>query len=144
MTMRLELTRRSDLATRALLELSLAESRLKSAALAERVGTSAGFLSQAMTPLVSQGWVHSDPGPTGGYSLAVDPADLNVLEVIEAIEGPSEDGKCVLADRPCEDGFREGSFPCALHQPWSRARTQLLAELSGTALSSLLPQESQL
>ena len=99
--MRLEITRRSDLATRALLELARTGERTKASVLAEAVGTTPGFLSQAMTPLVARGWAGSEPGPTGGYTALVDPADLTVLEVIEAVEGPTDTGRCVLEDRAC-------------------------------------------
>lgn len=130
--MRLEITRRSDLAARALLELARAGERTRSADLAERVGTTAGFLSQAMNPLVVSGWVASAPGRNGGYTLTADPAAVSLLDVIEAIEGPTDQGRCVLEDRPCGR-----SVQCALHEPWSRARTQLTRELAGATLESL-------
>ena len=130
--MRLEITRRSDLATRALVELADRGRRTKSGELADAIGTTAGFLSQAMTPLASKGWIRSEPGPSGGYVLVADLADVSVLDVIEAIEGPSDAGRCVLADRPCGD-----AGPCALHQPWQRARTQLLDELASSSLATL-------
>jgi Rrf2 family iron-sulfur cluster assembly transcriptional regulator len=130
--MRLEVSRRADLATRALLVLGEMGRRAKSPELAERVGTTPGFLSQAMAPLIARGWVRSDPGPTGGYSAAVSLDRVSVLEVIEAVEGPSDAGRCVLEDRPCN-----GAGPCALHVAWSRARGQLLGELANTSLASL-------
>jgi len=130
--MRLEITRRTDLATRALLELDRLGRRAKSAELAERVGTTPGFLSQALTPVVAEGWVRSDPGPTGGYSLVADLDGISVLAVIEAVEGPTDAGRCVLEDRTCGDGG-----PCALHQPWSRARSVLTEQLASSSLSSL-------
>ncbi|HMQ25267.1 MAG TPA: Rrf2 family transcriptional regulator, partial [Acidimicrobiales bacterium] len=79
--MRLEITRRTDLATRALLALSDADAgqRTKAATLADQVGTTPGFLSQAMSPLVAKGWVRSDPGPTGGYRLVANLAEVSVL-----------------------------------------------------------------
>jgi Rrf2 family iron-sulfur cluster assembly transcriptional regulator len=130
--MRLEITRRSDLATRALRELARTGERTKASVLAELVGTTPGFLSQAMTPLVTRGWARSEPGPTGGYTALVDPAELTVLEVIEAVEGTTDTGRCVLEDRPCS-----GDEACALHRPWSSARALLLKELAGTPLASL-------
>jgi Rrf2 family protein len=130
--MRLEITRRSDLATRALLALTASGQRTKSSALATKVGTTPGFLSQAMTPLVARGWVRSEPGPAGGYTALVDASEVSVLEVIEAVEGTTDTGHCVLEDRPCAGGGL-----CALHRPWSAARSQLLGELADTALSTL-------
>jgi Rrf2 family iron-sulfur cluster assembly transcriptional regulator len=130
--MRLEITRRSDLATRALIELDRLARRTKSGELADAIGTTPGFLSQTMTPLAAKGWVRSEPGPSGGYLLTDDLEDVSILDVIEAIEGPSDSGRCVLEDRPCASGG-----PCALHQPWQRARTQLLDELSNSTLAAL-------
>lgn len=129
--MRLEVTRRSDLAVRVLQTLaSSGGRRLKASELAEVVGSTAGFVPQVVTPLVASGWVRSDPGPRGGYTLAVDLCDISVLSVIEAIEGPTDSGRCVLANRPCTDGDS-----CALHVPWTRARAELLRELGATTVA---------
>jgi len=128
--MRLEVTRKSDLAVRALRSLAETGGRVKGPALADAVGSTSGFLSQVLTPLVRAGWVRSDPGPAGGYSLAVDLGSVSVFAVIEAIEGPTDSGRCVLADRPCND-----AGTCALHVPWLRARAQLLRELDATSVA---------
>jgi Rrf2 family protein len=130
--MRLEVTRRSDLAIRALLALSEAVDRTKAAELAAEVGSTKGFLTQVMNPLVQQGWVRSDPGPTGGYSAEFDPTAVSVLAVIEAIEGPIETGRCVLEDRACAS-----VGTCALHRPWSKARGNLINDLGSQSLASL-------
>lgn len=116
--------------------LAASDRRLKGPELAEQVGSTAGFVSQVATPLVRAGWVRSDPGPTGGYSLISDLSSVSVLAVIEAVEGPTDSGRCVLADRPCSE-----TGTCALHQPWQRARAQLLHELDATTVAdaSLLP-----
>ena len=130
--MRLEITRRSDLASQAVLLLARAGTRMKSAELAAALGTTAGFVPQVLGPLVERGWVASVPGPTGGYESTVAPERLSVLDVIEAIEGPTVSGRCVLVDRPCSEGGH-----CALHQPWGRARAGLLDELGHTSLADL-------
>lgn len=130
--MRLEVTRKSDLAVRSLCELSRVDGRVKGPDLADAVGSTAGFLSQAMTPLVKAGWVRSDAGPTGGYSLAVPIAELSVLQVVEAVEGPTDDGQCVLVDRPCD-----AAGPCALHVAWYRARQHLLADLDAVSVADV-------
>lgn len=131
--MRLEITRRSDLAIRVLLVLSEAPGRRKAAQLAEQVGTSQGFLTQVMTPLVQHGWVRSDPGPTGGYAADFEPETVSLLSIIEAVEGPTDTGRCVLEDRACSKAGL-----CALHHSWSSARGHLLDELAAQRLSTLL------
>jgi len=130
--MRLEISRRADLAVRALLEIHATTDRIKADDLATRLDTTAGFVPQIVGPLVKQGWVQSDPGPRGGYSRAVDLDRVSVLEVIETIDGPTDLGRCVVADGPC------GRAPhCALHVAWGRARDELLAQLDAMSLATL-------
>lgn len=111
--------------------------------LADAIGTSRGFLGQAMTPLVRAGWVSSMPGPLGGYRLQP-AARPSVLEVIEAIEGPTDTGACVLdADAACAATTHGARPPCALHDSWIRAQRAMREELGSspavpTALASNL------
>jgi Rrf2 family protein len=134
--MRLEITRRADLAVRAMTVLG-AGGRLKAGDLAAVLGSTSGFMPQALGPLVKAGWVRSEPGPTGGYSLQVPLAENTVLDVVEAIDGPTDAGRCVVADRPCgRDEF------CALHVAWGRARAELTAALRGMPMSELVAQGS--
>ena len=128
--MRLEVTRKSDLAVRALRALADNGGRMKAAELADAVGSTPGFVSQVVNPLVRARWVRSDPGPAGGYALVASLPVLSVLAVVEAIEGPTDTGRCVLVDRQCTE-----SGTCALHVPWMRARAQLLRELDETSVA---------
>lgn len=130
--MRLEVTQRADLAVRALVALGGASQRLKSADLAASLGTTAGFVPQVMGPLVREGWVHSVPGPTGGYEPLVGLDSLNVLDVVEAVDGPTDSGRCVVADRPCA-----AVAPCALHTAWGLARRELMSSLATVSVGAL-------
>jgi Rrf2 family protein len=130
--MRLEITQRADLAVRALVALQSAPVRLKSVDLADALGTTAGFVPQVMGPLVRAGWVRSVPGPTGGYERQRDLDSLTVLEVVETIDGPTDDGRCVVAERLCD-----AAEPCALHVAWARARHELRDSLAGFRLAEL-------
>jgi Rrf2 family protein len=131
--MRLEITQRADLAVRALVVLSRSPSRLKSADLATALDTSAGFVPQVLGPLVRNGWVRSVPGPTGGYEPDESVGSLSVLEVVEAIDGPTDSGRCVVADRSCN-----ASEPCALHVAWGRARDELMSTLASLPVGTLV------
>jgi len=130
--MRLEITRRAELAVRAMSSLASAGRPLKGAELATALETTAGFVPQIVGPLVKAGWVRSDPGPTGGYRLVAPPDDLSVLQVIEAIDGPTDAGRCVVVDRPCDARDR-----CILHDAWADARAELVRTLDATRLTAL-------
>ncbi len=131
--MRLEVTRKCDLAVQALHFLNTTHARVKGTELAEAIDSTPGFLSQVLNPLIHNGWVRSDPGPTGGYSLVVSLSDISILQVIEAVEGPTSTDRCVLSDRPCN-----AKGPCAMHIPWTKARTQLLFELDSMSVADSL------
>ena len=133
--MRLEITRRADLAVRAMVLLGSAPARWKAPALAEALDTTAGFVPQVIGPLVKAGWVRSEPGPTGGYSAAVALADVSVLQVVEAIDGDTDTGRCVVQDRECSSSGSNG--PCSLHHAWSAARDELMRSLAATSLAEV-------
>lgn len=120
------MTRRAELAVRAVAVLAGDPPRRKSGDLAEHLGTTPGFVAQVVNPLVKAGWVRSEPGPSGGYTLREGARSLSVLQVIEAVDGLTDDGQCVVSDRRC-DGHDE----CVLHRAWMRARRELLTTLGG-------------
>lgn len=130
--MRLQVTRKADLALRALRALGeRGGERVKGPALAAAVGSTTGFVSHVLTPLSQRGWVQSDPGPSGGYSTTVDLAGLSVLEVIEAIEGPTDSGQCMLDDGSCR-----AEDPCTLHDAWTAARANLEQTLAAVSVAN--------
>lgn len=117
--MRLELTRKTDLALRAFRVLAAADGLVSGKALAAAVSTTNAFIAQVMSPLVRAGLVASKPGPGGGYAPSGDPRAVSVLQVVEAVEGPIPPDRCVLVGGPC------GSPPCSLHDSWMTARAAL-------------------
>ena len=136
--MRLEVYPRTDLTLRVLQTLA-AGGRWRASDIADAVGSSANYVARLFAPLSHAGWVRSTPGPTGGYDLAVSLDDISVLDLIEAVEGSIDDGRCVLLDRSCP-----GAEPCALHDAWAPARAAMIEHLSSTPLSSLFQRSESL
>jgi len=134
--MRLELTRRTDLALRALKILAASdccgERRCKGSEIAAAIDASPQYLPQVMSPLVQRGWIESEPGPTGGYRLAVDADDITLLELIETMEGPTNNDQCALDGGECDE-----AHPCAIHEAWVEARDALLSRLATTSVADL-------
>jgi len=122
--MRLELSTRTDLALRALRELERSGRRVPRADLAERLHTTPDSLARVMGLLVSQGWVASRRGRSGGYELTSSGESVSVLDVIVVEEGVPLD-RCVLRTGPCTPDEN-----CALHDPWMKAREAMLAALA--------------
>ena len=129
--MRLSVSKRSDLAIRAVRYLAAHPGRVSGSEIADFIGTSVPFLSQVLTPLVSKRWIDSRTGPTGGYELLEAGRQVTLLHLIEAVEGPLVDGRCVLEDQACD-----AEHPCALHVMWSSARAALMRSLDDVRVLS--------
>lgn len=129
--MRLEISRKTHLAIEAVWVLQGVDGRIQGAPLASAIGTSSAFLAQVMAPLVRAGWVESITGRSGGYKLAVDPETISVLELIEAVEGPTVGG-CALRGGECSAVAR-----CAVHDAWSKAKEALEMDLSSRPITSI-------
>ncbi len=133
--MRLETTRKSDLAAQALIALARRNDPghpMKTAELADVVSATPSFMAHVMSALVSKGWVASGPGRNGGYRLLVGLDHVSVLDLVEAVEGPTDTGRCVVGDRPCGE-----TSSCALHDAWMRARQVLTAQLATTSVADV-------
>jgi Rrf2 family protein len=130
--MRLEMSNRTDLALKAFAHLdSFGEAGGRS--IAEAIGTTANYLPQVLKPLIVEGWIRGTPGPGGGYQLCADLNSFSLLNVIEAMEGKTEENQCVLRGAPCP-----APEPCALHDSWVRARDALVAELDAASVATAL------
>jgi Rrf2 family protein len=130
--MRLGITRKATLAMRAMVLLARGD-RLKATELAAALDATPAFVPQVIRPLVAAGWVGSSPGPVGGYALIVAPDLITVLDVIEAVDGPTDDGRCVVTDRPCG-----ADASCVLHAAWVRARDDLVESLGRMPVSDVV------
>lgn len=78
--------------------------------IAEVTGSSRHHVAKIMQRLVKEGFLVSNRGPSGGFQLSVDPKEITLLQIYEAIEGtvkvvdcPHEKpicpfGKCILGN----------------------------------------------
>ena len=130
--MRLEMTKKTDLALRVLRHLSCTSHTVSGTDLAAEAGVSTYYLPQIVAPLSRAGWVTATRGPNGGYRLAGSLKEISVLDVINAVE-PMETDRCVLRGAPCP-----AQEQCAIHTSWVRARDALMEELGAASLDETL------
>jgi Rrf2 family protein len=110
--------------------------------LAELQGVSASFVAKIFPRLERAGIVSASDGIGGGYRLARAPGKINVLEIVDAIEGekPLFDcqeirGLCVLYnDKP---RLRAPGGVCAIHAIMLCAEKTMREELARTTLADL-------
>jgi len=90
------------------------------------------FLAKIMKTLVDQGIVRSTRGPRGGYRLARPAESINVLDIIEAAEGPVAVNVCLDDDDACN----RQSF-CTMTSVWREGQERMLDVFRRTTLASL-------
>ncbi len=64
--------------------------------IAEAFGISANHSSKVMQRLLKSGYVSAVRGPKGGYSLAVDPKNVTLLEIYSTIDGKPDTSPCLF------------------------------------------------
>ncbi len=138
----MHVTAKADYAVRAVIELASGsrDSPRKVDELAQAQGIPVSFLENILTQLRSSGIVRSQRGPEGGYWLAKPPEEVNLAQVIRAVEGPLVG---VRGLRPEEVAYR-GSAE-SLQQVWLALRANLRKVLEHVTLadvaSGTLPPE---
>jgi Rrf2 family protein len=127
---------KADYAVRAMIELDAAgasEARpAKGDAIAAAQGIPANFLERILAELRVHGLVHSKRGSDGGYWLAKDPAQINVAEIIRAVEGPLAS---VRGENPDELAYTGTAEP--LRDVWVDLRTSIRGVLENVSLADL-------
>jgi len=138
----MHVTAKADYAVRAVIELASGsrDSPRKVDELAKAQSIPVSFLENILTQLRSAGLVRSQRGPEGGYWLAKPPEEVNLAQVIRAVEGPLVG---VRGLRPEEVAY-EGSAE-SLRQVWLALRANLRKVLEHVTLADVasgkLPKE---
>lgn len=133
--------RDTDYALRALLHLARrGEEEVVSASnLAEEVCVPVDFMRKVMQVLKAERFVDSAQGPFGGYSLRRDPENINVLQVVEAVQGPIIINACFG-----EGGGCELAGCCGLREALGGAQKVLRHHLKGITLQDVLGRSERL
>ena len=108
------------------------ERRFNAPSLAEQRNLPLPMVSKILKQLAKAGLLVSYRGAKGGYGLARSPEQINVAEIIAALEGPIALTECVSAVSACQyHGL------CVVSSNWSRINKVLLETLQGVSLMDM-------
>jgi Rrf2 family protein len=69
--------------------------------IADVTGSSRHHVAKVMQRLVKEGFLISNRGPSGGFKLNVEPAEITLLQIYEAIEGQVKVISCPHEKQVC-------------------------------------------
>jgi Rrf2 family protein len=69
--------------------------------IAERMGSSRHHVAKILQRLVKEGYLRSNRGPAGGFTLNKPAGDVSLLEIYETIEGKLSETSCPLDHPVC-------------------------------------------
>ena len=130
----MHVTAKADYAVRAVVELAQSgpDSPRKVDDIAKAQAIPPSFLENILTQLRSTGIVRSQRGPEGGYWLALPADQVNLAQIIRAVEGPLVG---VRGQRPEEIEY--GGSAESLQQVWIALRSNLRKVLENVTVADV-------
>lgn len=130
----MQISRRTDYGVRVILDLASlpADQRVSTQDIAARQHVPSPFLAKIISQLSVAGLVTTYRGSGGGVTLALPPAEISLLQVIEALDGPIRLNRCLSQPQACPRNAR-----CPVHDVLSEAQEQLASLLSVTTFDNL-------
>ena len=131
----MEISRRTDYGVRVIVDLASLpkDTRASTSEIADRQNIPAPFLAKIISQLSLSGLVSTYRGSGGGVSLARPAAEISLLQVIEALDGPLRLNRCAIEPDACPRNGR-----CPVHHVWAQAQTDLTNLLNGTTFDDLV------
>jgi len=100
--------------------------------IAEQGDIPAHFLAKILQQLARKGFLRSSKGPTGGFTLRQPPADISLLQIVDAVDGLSEYQRCPGGMTECND-----NMPCGMHESWKALRSRIIGYLEETSIADV-------
>ena len=130
----MQFTRTADYAVRAMMYLAgrAKATRARVAEVAAAADVPPSLMSKILQRLASAHLVVSYRGKEGGFELARPAAEISLLDVLVAIEGPLCLNMCLLSGDACD------RRPwCAAHLVWAEVQKKMAAALGAASLAEL-------
>ncbi len=134
----LRVTKLTDYATVVLTVLAARPGDVLSAAdLAETSGLETPTVSKLLKPLAQAGLVSSLRGAHGGYRLSRSAAEISLIEIVEAMEGPLAMTECSQHENHCGIAHQ-----CGVRSNWRLINDVVADALRGVTLAQMLKPPS--
>ncbi len=136
--MRLQNT--TDYAIRVMLFMAQQDGEVSTAeAAAREMGITYSYFNKVAWKIRMAGLIESVQGPSGGYRIAKNPADITLYDIVTVMEGDICINRCLD-----EDGFcsRNAAQTCPVHKTLEALQNQMIDTLRSVRISDLCDESS--
>lgn len=135
------ISRAAEYAIRAMLDVASTDEKAvaRTKEVAEHQGIPRVFLPKIVQRLVQAGLLRAHKGAAGGIALSRPPGEINMREIIEAMDGPIALNTCLILPDECPR-----LSICPVHEVWVKAQQDLLSSLEGMTLDRLVSRRKEL
>ncbi|MGE5680902.1 MAG: RrF2 family transcriptional regulator [Bacillota bacterium] len=133
-------TKTGEYAIRAVLYLARQprERLVMSAEIAKSEDIPAHYLAKILQRMAKFGYVDSFKGRGGGFQITELALRSSILEIVERIEGPVINLKCVTGLKECSE-----EHPCPLHEEWAQVRDRIFQLISSKSVKEVAAQYAE-
>ena len=133
----LRINRQTDYAVRVVLALSKKEAgkRVSTSEVGHEMLIPPALLQRIVAELASGKFINTQAGRDGGISLARDPKEISLLQVVEHFEGELYLSDCVLKPGDCPFDKK-----CPVHCQWVRLKNLLRDEMARISFQQLVEE----
>ncbi len=90
------------------------------------------FLGKILQSLAKSDILISERGKKGGFKLAKSPSDVNMYDILNAVDGPLSINNCVIDSDACHN-----SANCPAHDMWCDIQKDLALKLQSYTLADV-------
>jgi Rrf2 family protein len=104
--------------------------------ISEDLNLSSPFLGKILQNLVKQKLLVSTKGPNGGFSLAKQPEEISLWDIVVNVDGEDYFTNCLIGLRPCKAHDPSKPF-CPVHFKYEELRQQTATFYRETSLRTI-------
>lgn len=135
----LRMSKLTDYGTLVMVHLAREPARVHAATeIAQSVRIAVPTVTKVLKILARDGLLQSHRGTKGGYVLAIDPADVSLARVLEAMEGPLGLTECGSAPGRCQQ-----ESTCSTRGNWQFINNVVMDALRNVSLAQMAAPQAQ-
>ncbi len=106
------------------------------------LGIPTPFLGKILQTLAKHKILSSNKGPHGGFGLGKPASEINLLDIVQTIDGTDLFDMCMIDLKSCAE-MNHQQIPCTVHRVFEPIRRQIREMFSGLSIEQLVEEYRQ-